>query len=315
MPSSALRGPKLTATLDGAPVSYWQAISIKAGQTLKIGGVKGTGRQRLSCRARRHRRAPLSRQPIDVHARQVRRPRRPRADDRRRAAHRQGFGSTDDIETCRPDLKPCLTHTWEIGVLYGPHGAPDFLRTRIHRDVLFERLGSALQFESDRHPAHRTEAGLGAHRRRRSGASSEQHPRQCLRHRYDRLHRRHARHPRVRTVHRSAVSSVRRRSCRPSFGRWVSFVPATKSASSGCRPADAAARLAKQTAEIASLKSVAAPSFPHTESGAPTIASSAVAMPQATSRASSIVAPATPTCWSNMGRSFSTSRCASASMR
>ncbi len=38
-----LAGAELTATLDGEPVPYWQAFAVKAGQVLKVGGVKGPG--------------------------------------------------------------------------------------------------------------------------------------------------------------------------------------------------------------------------------------------------------------------------------
>ena len=38
-----LAGAELAATLDGAPVPYWQAVRIKAGQMLKLGGVRDRG--------------------------------------------------------------------------------------------------------------------------------------------------------------------------------------------------------------------------------------------------------------------------------
>ena len=38
-----LGGAELAATLDGEPVPYWQTIAVKAGQVLKLGGVKGPG--------------------------------------------------------------------------------------------------------------------------------------------------------------------------------------------------------------------------------------------------------------------------------
>ena len=67
--------------------------------------------------------------------------------------------------------------------------------------------------------------------RRRSRAASEQHPRQRLRHRHDRFHRRHAGHPRPRRAVAWAASSAPSPSRKPSCGRWGSFAPATKSAS------------------------------------------------------------------------------------
>ena len=42
-PSSASPAPSSRATLDGEPVPYWQAVAVKAGQMLKLGGVTGPG--------------------------------------------------------------------------------------------------------------------------------------------------------------------------------------------------------------------------------------------------------------------------------
>ncbi|ODS03090.1 hypothetical protein AUC71_11565 [Methyloceanibacter marginalis] len=39
----ALGGAELTATLDAEPVPYWQAVPVKTGQVLKLGGVQGPG--------------------------------------------------------------------------------------------------------------------------------------------------------------------------------------------------------------------------------------------------------------------------------
>ena len=117
----------MTATLDGEPVPYWQAFAVKAGQVLKLGGVTGAGtRAYLAVRGGID--VPeVSRQPLHLHARQVRRPWRPRAARRRRAAYRRARRRARRRR--RPRRAHCSrdsTHAWEIGVLYGPHGAPDF---------------------------------------------------------------------------------------------------------------------------------------------------------------------------------------------
>ena len=41
----------------------------------------------------------------------------------------------------RAGIAPCITNEWEIGVLYGPHGAPDFFTDEDIDDVLFGRRG------------------------------------------------------------------------------------------------------------------------------------------------------------------------------
>ena len=62
-----------------------------------------------------------------VHARPVRRPRRAHAARRRRAAlSPQAATPSQPARAARSaDSRATATH-WEIGVLYGPHGAPDF---------------------------------------------------------------------------------------------------------------------------------------------------------------------------------------------
>src|SRR6185503_14883852 len=79
----ALGGADMNAKVDGVPVPRWRAITVKAGSELRRGD--GRGRTRLCRGARRTRRACLSREPRDLHPRQVRRPRRARAADGRHA--------------------------------------------------------------------------------------------------------------------------------------------------------------------------------------------------------------------------------------
>ncbi len=47
--------------------------------------------------------------------------------------------------------RPAYASHWNIRVLHGPHGAPDFFTGRGHRNLLRHRLGSALQLQP--HPA------------------------------------------------------------------------------------------------------------------------------------------------------------------
>ncbi|WP_416137582.1 urea carboxylase [Halomonas sp. HK25] len=128
----ALTGTALPATLDGEPVAFWQVLDIPAGATLKLGKAAAGARAYL-----------LVRGGIDC----------PMYLGSRSTFTLGQFGghggralrSGDMLEL--PDLDPVTTHTlpealvpafgrpagqqdegrtWEVAVLYGPHGAPDF---------------------------------------------------------------------------------------------------------------------------------------------------------------------------------------------
>jgi urea carboxylase len=119
----ALGGAAMTARLDGKPVPYWQAVPVKAGQTLSLGAVKGPGlRTYLAVRG-----------GFDA----------PHYLGSRATFVLGGFGghatgvlqagqtlllAQDQAETHppKPGEIPELTDHWDIAVLYGPHGAPDF---------------------------------------------------------------------------------------------------------------------------------------------------------------------------------------------
>ena len=121
-----LGGAELTATLDGAPLAYWQAVAVKAGQVLKLGNVTGPGlRAYIAVRG-----------GIDV----------PKYLGSRSTFTLGKFGGhggrtlrTGDVlhigaapaesflpRTLPAGWQPRLSHEWRIGALYGPHGAPDF---------------------------------------------------------------------------------------------------------------------------------------------------------------------------------------------
>lgn len=67
------------------------------------------------------------------------------------------------------ELIPAYGNTWEIGVLYGPHGAPSFFWPS---GLLRRRLGGALQLQPPRRAADRPQADLGARERRRGRPAS-----------------------------------------------------------------------------------------------------------------------------------------------
>jgi urea carboxylase len=118
-----LTGARMSATVDGEAVEWWCPIQIGAGQTLKIGQAKDTG-----CRAY----LTVS-GGIDV----------PDYLGSKSTFTLGGFGGhagralrVGDVvpfgESSTPVgeaiVPPNYTHAWEIGVLYGPHGAPEFFK-------------------------------------------------------------------------------------------------------------------------------------------------------------------------------------------
>jgi urea carboxylase len=131
-----LSGAELAASLDGEPVCYWQPLPVKAGQVLKLGNVTGPGVRAYI----------VVRGGIDV----------PKYLGSRSTFTLGKFGghagrtlrTGDVLHIATPSerlpeaipladaLRPRLTHNWEIGVLYGPHGAPDFF-TADYIDTFF----------------------------------------------------------------------------------------------------------------------------------------------------------------------------------
>ncbi|MES1176322.1 MAG: urea carboxylase [Myxococcales bacterium] len=122
----ALAGARMEAELDGQEVPYFTPVTVRAGQTLKMGSIRGAG-----CRA-----YLAVRHGFDV----------PAYLGSRSTFTLGGFGGhagralrkgdvlrllksgNVDAEPAALDarLQPELTEAWQIGVLYGPHGAPDF---------------------------------------------------------------------------------------------------------------------------------------------------------------------------------------------
>ena len=133
-------------------------VVVPAGTTLRLGAVDGPG-ARTYLRVRGGFDVPaVPGQPLDLHARPVRRTRRAGrcasatcCTSRPEPASRRGPGA-------RPAaLIPDYGDHWELRVLYGPHGAPDFFTARGRRDLLRHRLGGALQLEPHRRAPDRAE--------------------------------------------------------------------------------------------------------------------------------------------------------------
>jgi len=126
----ALTGAHLPALLDGEPLAYGRAHGVRAGQTLKLGVAQGGGcRSYLALRG-----------GFDV----------PEYLGSRTTFVLGGFGGHSGRTLRRGDvlhigsatpltapveagsvaelLAPDYSKSWQIGVLYGPHGAPDFFQ-------------------------------------------------------------------------------------------------------------------------------------------------------------------------------------------
>lgn len=127
--TAALTGAPMEALLDGVPIPFWKPFSVQAGTILKVGGAASLGMRAYLAvgggleigeylgslstfqlgrfgghdgRALRagdvlHLKAPSAEIPQD------------------------GFVLPNEVA-------PSYTNAWQIGVLYGPHGAPDFFR-------------------------------------------------------------------------------------------------------------------------------------------------------------------------------------------
>jgi urea carboxylase len=126
----ALTGANMPATLNGKPIVYHRALKVKAGQTLRLGAIEGPGLRAYL--AIRHgfdvpdylgSKATFTLGLFGGHA-----GRALRAGDVLRVNRSTAAGVTDDAALLRAptSIQPALTREWEIGVLYGPHGAPDF---------------------------------------------------------------------------------------------------------------------------------------------------------------------------------------------
>ncbi|WLW63069.1 urea carboxylase [Achromobacter aegrifaciens] len=129
----ALTGATCAATLDGEPVPMWTPVAVRSGQVL------ATGRALSGCRsylAVRHgldvpvylgSRSTFALGQFGGHAGRTLRVgdmlpliRPELADD--------AAAPESEPQAAPAALIPAYGNTWEIGVLYGPHGAPDFFR-------------------------------------------------------------------------------------------------------------------------------------------------------------------------------------------
>jgi urea carboxylase len=122
-----LGGAPLAATLDREPVPQWQVVRAGAGSVLKLGGVTGAGvRACLAVKGGLQvpdylgSKATFTLGQFGGHAGRALR----KGDVLHLAP---GAGRGEAGATLVAARVPALTHAWELAVLDGPHGAPDFL--------------------------------------------------------------------------------------------------------------------------------------------------------------------------------------------
>ena len=122
----AVCGADMSPTLDGKPIALWRAVRVRPGSVLRLGAVEGPGmrcylafRGGLAVPEYLGSRSTFILGKFGGHAGRVLRP-----------GDILHVGSATEQETA--DLPsavvPAYSDQWEIGVLYGPHGAPDFFK-------------------------------------------------------------------------------------------------------------------------------------------------------------------------------------------
>lgn len=122
----ALTGAPMQAELDGKPLTLWQAQAVKAGGVLRLGSIQGAG-----CRAYLAVQGGFdvpdylgSKSTFTLGQFGGHGGRTLRVGD---VLHLEQSALQPTTNQPLPEaLRPTYTHEWEIGVLYGPHGAPDF---------------------------------------------------------------------------------------------------------------------------------------------------------------------------------------------
>jgi urea carboxylase len=128
----ALTGADCPATLDGETVAYWEPLPVRAGQVLKLGRAASGCRTYLAVRNGLD--VPLylgSRSTFALgqfggHAGRTLRPTDMLAISQPALPACTTPAPVSAPHAVHPSLIPAYGNTWNIGVLYGPHGAPDF---------------------------------------------------------------------------------------------------------------------------------------------------------------------------------------------
>ncbi|MCG7926974.1 MAG: urea carboxylase [Candidatus Thiodiazotropha taylori] len=121
----ALTGAEIEASLDGQPLTMWCAVEIHAGQTLSLGRIKQQGARSylavsggIDCPDYLGSKSTFTLGQFGGHN-----GRALRAGDVLRIAPSDNLTG---LEILPEDARPQITHEWQLRVIYGPHGAPDF---------------------------------------------------------------------------------------------------------------------------------------------------------------------------------------------
>jgi urea carboxylase len=155
----ALGGAAMAAKLDGAAIDHWRAYPVKAGAVLQLGRVEGAGLRAYLAVAGGFQapdylgsKSTFTLGQFGGHGGRTLRagdvlhlPSPPALPPRG-----EGLGEREFV-ALSAEQSPPLTHVWEIGVLYGPHGAPDFF-TPEDIDTFFATAWE-VHYNSSRAPA------------------------------------------------------------------------------------------------------------------------------------------------------------------
>ncbi|XOZ34582.1 urea carboxylase [Halomonadaceae bacterium KBTZ08] len=128
----ALTGARTEATIDGAPCPFWEPVSISAGQTLTVGRAYQGCRTYLAVRAGFDVPEYLGSRATFALAQFGGHGGRPLRAGDTVPLNQPGLAActtpapSSAPQAADPALIPDYPDHWRIGVLYGPHGAPDF---------------------------------------------------------------------------------------------------------------------------------------------------------------------------------------------
>ena len=130
-----LGGAEMAADVDGYPVPFWQPLTLESGQVLRLGSLTGPG-FRAYVAVRGGIEVPVvlgSRATFTLGGFGGHEGRLLRAGDQLAVGTRSGERSPFGVP---PDCWPEIDRSWRIGVLEGPHAAPEFF-TLDDIDVLY----------------------------------------------------------------------------------------------------------------------------------------------------------------------------------
>ncbi len=134
-----LAGAKMAADIDGRPVPHAAPVTLRRGETLRLGGIEGPGcRVYLAIRGGfdvpmyMGSRATFTLGRFGGHGGRALLP-----GDVLHIA--PAAADLEEADAIPPELMPVIVDDWELGVLHGPHGAPDFFTEEDMREFFATR--------------------------------------------------------------------------------------------------------------------------------------------------------------------------------